>query len=50
MPSDHSNMVRFKNAEDGGFEAVVDTLGPMLEKATQKVDANWKEWEAVKGL
>lgn len=42
-------MVRFGNAEEEGFLAVVDTLAIMLESATQRVDANWQEWKTIKG-
>lgn len=49
ISSDHRGMVRFGSAEEDGFLAVVETLAIMLESATQKIDANWQEWETIKG-
>ena len=46
--SDHTNIVKFKNAEDDGFRKVSGELSMMLKKAPQKIKENWEELERVK--
>ena len=41
--SDHTNMVKFKSAEDDGFRKVHGELSIMLKKASQKIEENWRE-------
>ena len=46
--SDHTNMVKFKSAEDDGFRKVYGELSIMLNKALRKIEKNWEESEGVK--
>ena len=48
IDSDHTNMVKFKSAEDDGFRRVSGELSMMLKKAPQKIKENWEELERVK--
>ena len=41
--SDHTNIVKFKSAEDPGFRKVNGELSIMLSKALRKIEQNWKE-------
>ena len=41
--SDHTNMVKFKSAEDAGFRKVNGELSLMLKKALRKIEQNWEE-------
>lgn len=45
----HRDMVRYRSAEDEGFERVSGTLRIMLKKAPEKINENWQMEEAVKG-
>lgn len=49
VSSDHSNMVKFKSDKDEGFIAVAESLEMMIREATQTVNSNWQEWEAIRG-
>ena len=46
--SDHTNMVKFKSAEDEGFKKVSEELSIMLKKALRKLEENWEELASVK--
>ena len=46
--SDHTNMVKFKSAEDEGFRKVNGELSIMLKKALRKIEENWEELAGVK--
>lgn len=41
--SDHSNMVKFRSADDEGFIVVTEILEIMRQEVKQRVDANWEE-------
>ena len=43
ISSDHTNMVKFKSAEDDGFKKVSGELIIMLRKAPQMIGEKWKE-------
>ena len=43
IPSDHTNIVKFQDAEDEGFRKVYGELSIMLKKAVRKIEGNWKE-------
>ena len=47
IPSDHTNMVKFQNAEDDGFRKVHAELSIMLKKALRKIEENWEELASV---
>ena len=48
ISSDHTNMVKFKSADDDGFRKVYGELSIMLKKALQKIEENWEELAGVK--
>ena len=41
--SDHTNMVKFRDADDEGFRKVHGELSIMLKKALRKIEQNWEE-------
>ena len=41
--SDHTNMVKFRDAADEGFRKVNGELSIMLKKALPKIEQNWEE-------
>ena len=41
--SDHTNMVKFKSAEDEGFRKVCAELSLMLKKAPRKIEQRWED-------
>ena len=43
IPSDHTNIVKFQDAEDEGFRKVYGELSIMLKKAVREIEGNWKE-------
>lgn len=45
--SDHSNMVKFRGADDEGFMAVTKILEIMRQETKQRVDANREEDEEL---
>ena len=47
--SDHTNMVKFKCAEDDGFRKVYEELSIMFKKSLRKIEENWKELERTGG-
>ena len=48
IPSDHTNMVKFQDAEDDGFRKVYGELSIMLKKAVRKIEGNWEEFAGSK--
>ena len=44
ISSDHTNMVKFKGAENDGFRKVYGELSIMLNKALRKIEENWAEF------
>ena len=43
--SDHTNIVKFRGADDEGFWKVHGELSIMLKKAWRKIEQNWEELE-----
>ena len=41
-------MVKFKSAEDDGFQKVYGELSIMLKRALPKIEKNWEELGSVK--
>ena len=41
--TDHTNMVKFRGADDEGFRKVHAELSIMLKKALPKIEQNWEE-------
>ena len=41
--TDHTNMVKFRDADDEGFRKVHGELSIMLKKALPKIEQNWEE-------
>lgn len=47
--SDHENLVKYKSAEDDGFQKASRCIRLMVETAPKKAMESWQRWKRIKG-